>query len=54
METLTPMFPAMDESVIQALLEANDNNIGITIEQLLQMSSDTPVASPTPKKVFKV
>jgi hypothetical protein len=37
-ETLTQIFPAMDAEVVEWVLEANDGDLGKSIEALLEMS----------------
>jgi len=39
-ETLTQIFPGTDKEVIDWVLEANDGDLGKSIEALLEMSSD--------------
>jgi hypothetical protein len=38
-ETLVQIFPAMDNEIIELVLEANQGDLGRSIEGLLEMSS---------------
>ncbi|KAF9266992.1 hypothetical protein L218DRAFT_857351 [Marasmius fiardii PR-910] len=37
-ETLTQMFPSMDREILELVLEANDGDVGKSIDRLLEMS----------------
>lgn len=41
MDTLKQMFPTTDDEVVNMVLEANGNDLGRSIDQLLEMSSGT-------------
>jgi hypothetical protein len=40
-ETLVQIFPGVDNEVIEWVLEANEGDLGKSIEGLLEMSSDS-------------
>ena len=37
--TLMQIFPGMDREVVQLVLEANENDVGKSIEKLLEMTA---------------
>lgn len=52
--TIKDMFPSFDEEVLSHLLRANGNVLERTIEQVLQMESDTSLGnSNTPERLNK-
>jgi hypothetical protein len=40
-ETLVQIFPAVDNEVIEWVLEANEGDLGKSIEGLLEMNTDS-------------